>query len=111
MHVAVAKRGKACVRVSHDCCFLYLIGRANGARFILANDKPQENKTRLVFLSDLVCSSPDKFLKGRIFNHCNTFTRNRANSNIELARAKSEALVNILINKKIKSCYAKRVQQ
>ena len=109
--MAVAKRGKACVRVSHDCCFLYLIGRANGARFILANDKPQENKTRPVFLSDLVCSSPDKFLKGGIFNQCNTFTGNRANSNIELARAKSEGLVNLLINKKIKSCYAKRVQQ
>ena len=58
-----------------------------------------ENKTRPVFLSDFVCSSPDKFLKGGIFNQFNTFTRNGANSNIELARAKSEALVNILINK------------
>ena len=99
------------MRASHDSCFLYLSGRANGARFILANDKPRENKTRPVFLSDLVCSSPDKFLKGGIFNQYNTFTRNRANSNIELARAKSEGLVNLLINKKIKSCYAKRVQQ
>ena len=99
------------MRASHDSCFLYLSGRANGARFILASDKPQENKTRPVFLSDLVCSSPDKFLKGGIFNQYNTFTRNRANSNIELARAKSEGLVNLLINKKIKSCYAKRVQQ
>ena len=38
-------------------------------------------------------------MKGGIFNQFNTFTRNGANSNIESARAKSEALVNILINK------------